>query len=58
MIYHYEFINCILKQLRAESNVVFYTLIVKPKRRKQKKFKNNLINSSFNMIVFTKEQKA
>jgi HJR/Mrr/RecB family endonuclease len=31
---YYETANYILKQLRAKPNVIFYTLIIKPKGRK------------------------
>jgi hypothetical protein len=52
---YYEIANCILKQLCAEPNVVFFSPIVKPRRRKQKKFKSNLTNLNFSMIIVIKE---
>jgi hypothetical protein len=39
-------------------NTFFYTSIAKLRGRKQKKFESDLTNSSFNIIILSKEQEA
>jgi hypothetical protein len=47
-----------IKQLHAEPNVVFFSLIAKPRERKQKKFESDLTNLSFSVTILTIEQEV
>jgi hypothetical protein len=52
---HYDLENKLMKWFRHEKEVVFYTSIAKPHRKKKKALKKLLINASFQFFGLSKE---
>jgi hypothetical protein len=52
---HYELGNKLMKWFGHEKEVVFYTFIVKPHRRKKKTLKELPVDTSFQLSSLSKE---